>query len=235
MIDAHIHIQAISIKKISEAEKVGVSAWFVNAAKLTDWEKIEKLIPLYPKIKPFFGIHPWYTDIKENYLELLEKYLKKYPFAGVGEIGLDKLKPWINQESIFISQLELAVKYNRIISIHNVKANQEMIEIFKKYKNKLPPIILHSFSGPVALVQYCKNLDIYFSLSPTFLKKKIETQKEILKEIPQNKLLFETDAPDAGSLADLPNMINNVAKLASYSQEYMIKITSENAKRLFNK
>ena len=41
MIDAHIHIQAISIKKISEAKKVGVSAWFVNAAKLKDWEKIE--------------------------------------------------------------------------------------------------------------------------------------------------------------------------------------------------
>ena len=235
MIDAHIHIQAMSPDKLLKAKKAGVSAWFVNAAEKDDWAKIEALAAEMLELKPFYGLHPWYAGQKgDNYAKELSAFLEKYPKAGVGEIGLDKLKPWDGQEELFKMQLEIAARYNRVVSVHAVKAASEVLYALQEYKNKLPAIIMHAFAGPVHLVPAFKDCGAYFSISPFFLRKKPKIQKQLLSAIPWERLLLETDAPDGAEPDFLPEMIQKIAEIASFAPEELRKITAENAKRLLS-
>ena len=164
----------------------------------------------------------------------LSAFLEKYPKAGVGEIGLDKLKPWDGQEELFKMQLEIAARYNRVVSVHAVKAASEVLYALQEYKNKLPAIIMHAFAGPVHLVPAFKDCGAYFSISPFFLRKKPKIQKQLLSAIPWERLLLETDAPDGAEPDFLPEMIQKIAEIASFAPEELRKITAENAKRLLS-
>ncbi len=235
MIDAHIHIQALSPEGILNAKKVGISGWLANSAKISDWAEGEAVALRYPEVVPFFGLHPWYSSEKSpDFEKTLTGYLEKYPKAGVGEIGLDKLKPWEGQEDLFQEQLEIAASYRRVVSLHSVKASEEVLAALLVYKDRLAGIILHAFTGPIHLLPKFAEIGAYFSISPFLFKKNPDMQKQILKAIPDDRLLIETDAPDGAKPDYLPEVAETAALLLSRPWEEIAKLTAENARRLIN-
>ena len=163
-IDAHCHLLRES--EFQDAQLVGVEKIVVNSAHLTDWDKVENLVGVIPSI----GIHPWYVGkASGDWATEMEKRLIANPALQVGEIGLDKLKPdFAKQKQIFLTQLKLAQKYNRVASIHCVRAWGEMMPLLRPFK-KDTRMLFHGFSGDKIVVGF---LAIHQVIFPFILIKK---------------------------------------------------------------
>jgi TatD DNase family protein len=130
----------------------------------------------------------------------LEKLLQHKNCLAIGECGLDKLID-IDielQKKVFISQLELAVKYQKTVVIHCVKAFDELMEICSSYHSKTP-LIIHGFNKSVQLAKQLIDKGFYLSLNSSILKKE-EIDFSIL---PIEKLFLETDNSESILIEDV--------------------------------
>jgi TatD DNase family protein len=117
------------------------------------------------------GIHPW--DAGADYsLEDLEKCIQHKNCLAIGECGLDKLNgPDLGiQKKIFIAQLDLAVKYNKPVIIHCVKSFDELIEICKPYRQKVP-LMVHGFNKALELAKQLTNQGFLLSFNEAIFRK----------------------------------------------------------------
>ncbi|MBO7483540.1 MAG: TatD family hydrolase [Alphaproteobacteria bacterium] len=180
-IDAHCHL--LKETEFQDAQLVGVGKILVNSAHMADWDKLKNIKGIIPSI----GVHPWYTDeATGDWAENMEKRLSENPEIQVGEIGLDKLKPdFTRQKQIFLTQLKLAQKYNRVVSIHCMRAWGEMMPLLRPFK-KDTRMLFHGFTGDKIVVGFLADSQSYFS---------VHNDKKI-PIIPPDKLLIESDAPD---------------------------------------
>lgn len=163
------------------------------AAQEEDWDKIEHLSKQFSEIiVPAFGLHPWYTtSVKTGWQNRLIEKMQKFPYALVGECGLDGLKPEIEkQESLFAEQIKLAHQFQRPLIIHAVKA----VSLMEDFWDDLPEkFVIHGFNDKAEFLKRIIQKGGYIGVGAGLLK--TPKAKEILNLIPQNKLLFETDAP----------------------------------------
>lgn len=135
------------------------------------------------------GIHPWDVSIiKPGYIKELEQVIQHNNCLAIGECGLDKLckSDFRQQKHFFDAQLQLAVKYNKPVIIHCVKAYDEVVGISKNYIKKIP-LIFHGFNKTDELAMQLLNKGFYISVSNSFLRK-TKLPASVL-----NKLFFETD------------------------------------------
>ena len=137
------------------------------------------------------GIHPYDINlVDENSFKELEKKLNHKNCIAIGECGLDKLKntDLISQKIVLQKQLELAVKYNKPLIIHCVKAFDELIELCKPFENKIQ-LIIHGFNKSEELALQLISKGFYLSLNHTIFNK----ENFDFTKLPINKLFFETD------------------------------------------
>lgn len=137
------------------------------------------------------GIHPYDINlVDENSFKELEKKLNHKNCIAIGECGLDKLKnaDLISQKIVLQKQLELAVKYNKPLIIHCVKAFDELIELCKPFENKIQ-LIIHGFNKSEELAVQLISKGFYLSLNHTIFNK----ENFDFTKLPINKLFFETD------------------------------------------
>ena len=137
------------------------------------------------------GIHPYDINLAdENSFKKLELFLNHKNCKAIGECGLDKLKnsDLTSQQLILQKQLELAVKYNKPVIIHCVKAFDELIELCKPFENKIQ-LIIHGFNKSEELALQLISKGFYLSLNHTIFNK----ENFDFTKLPINKLFFETD------------------------------------------
>ena len=203
-IDSHSHLQNFGDKVeqvLNTADENGCSIHAINASSLKDWSKVLSLSNASKyRIIPFIGLHPWYVDESisiQSFINHLESILK-VRHCGVGEIGLDKIKGVDSiamQELFFNSQLELASKYCKPVSIHSVKSHSDIIRVIKSLNN-VPVFMVHSFTGSLQMARDILNLGGFISLSFATLRAGESRLSKLLEYIPSGSLLLETDSPD---------------------------------------
>ncbi|PUZ48564.1 hypothetical protein GQ55_7G254800 [Panicum hallii var. hallii] len=120
----------------------------------------------------------------------------------VTSIGLDKGSrgrtiDFREQVEVFWRQLELAKELERPVSVHCVRAFGDLLEILKQTGPFPAGVLLHSYLGSADMVSGLANLGCYFSLSGFLTGMKSTKAKQMLKSIPLDRILLETDAPDA--------------------------------------
>ncbi|HET7099701.1 MAG TPA: TatD family hydrolase, partial [Terriglobia bacterium] len=203
--DAHNHLQDERLDvfrraAISSAAAAGVTQMVVNGSGEADWPAVAALAEVCPMVIPSFGYHPWYTrERTPAWQQVLERFLKDWPSAGVGEIGLDRwIKDFdsVDQEGAFVPQLHLAAALNRPASLHCLKAWGRLLEILKAEPLPACGFLLHSFGGPHAMISPLADLGAYFSLPGYFAHERKARQREAFRHVPADRLLIETDAPD---------------------------------------
>jgi TatD DNase family protein len=135
------------------------------------------------------GIHPWDSNLKVSNSEL-ETLIQNQNCFAIGECGLDKIKgPELElQKKIFITQLDLAVKYKKPVIIHCVKSFEELMEICEIYHSKIP-LIIHGFNKSLQLAKQLIDKGFYISLNHSIFKK----QEFDFSALPLEKLFLETD------------------------------------------
>lgn len=174
----------------------------VNGACEADWPQVRALASQFPElVLPSFGYHPWYIGERtQGWLAALEEALDGVGTrVGVGEIGLDRWKPGLHyegQEEVFLAQLELAARRNLPVSIHCLQAWGRMLELLRSHPRPPRGFLLHSYGGSREMVPLFAELGAYFSFPGYFAHHRKERQRAAFKEVPLDRLLVETDAPD---------------------------------------
>ena len=205
MIDAHNHLQDPRFDGDQDAiveamQQAGVTSCVVNGTEPADWSAVAGLAESYPNfVCPSFGFHPWKVKGRaENWFETFREFLQRFPNAGVGEIGLDR---WIEDHDIddqlivFRDQLDLATELNRPCTIHCLRAWGQLLKELASRKS-LPRFLVHSFGGSIETGRKLADLGAWFSFSGHFLHARKEKTVEVFRQLPRDRILVETDAPD---------------------------------------
>ena len=253
MIDSHCHLdQEPLINQISEvinrSKNVGVEKILTISTSFDSFGKILDIIKLDPIIYGTFGIHPHETDKNfTNSKAIVENIDKNKKLIGIGETGLDfyyNNSHKDKQINSFKSHIEAAIELNLPVIVHSRNAEKETYEILNLYKKKKPKILMHCFTGSKKFAKSLLNFNILFSASGIItFKNSIELQKTFM-EIPNNKLLIETDSPFLAPVPmrgkkNEPSFIkytaNKLAELKNTSFENLNKILTENFNTFFFK
>jgi TatD DNase family protein len=202
--DAHNHLQDPRLGEtapiIAAMKLAGVSHCVVNATQEADWLAVENLAVAEPEwVSPAFGVHPWHAHtVTSGWVKRLKTLLVKFPHSSIGECGLDT---WIThpsleiQRPVFIEQLRLARELERPVTIHCLKAWGALFDCFAEAP---PPsrFLMHSFGGSMEVAQRLIPLGAYFSFSGHFLHPRKSAVLEVFRQLPLERILLETDAPD---------------------------------------
>ena len=248
IIDTHTHIydkqfenDFDDVMKRIENELEGiVSIGFDLESSL----KSVELANRYSFVNAVIGVHP--VDIKkcndevEKELERLALTEKKV--VAIGEIGLDY--HWMEdpkdvQIAGFRKQMEFAERVKKPVVIHTREALQDTLDVLKDYKNVGG--ILHCYPGSLEAAK--PFLDRYYlGIGGTLTFKNNKKTKELVKELPLEKIVLETDCP---YLTPVPfrgkrnepvytkYVAEEVARIKEISVEQVIKVTTENAKKIY--
>ncbi len=144
------------------------------------------------------GLHPTSVDNGfEKELEVVENELKTGKYIGVGEIGIDLY--WDKtykeqQEYVFRRQLQLAKEYNLPVSIHTRDSFDEIYQIVSKEHTDELSGVFHCFTGTQEQAKQIMDLGFKMGIGGILTFKNAKLQ-EVVKDIPMEFLVFETDAP----------------------------------------
>ena len=127
------------------------------------------------------------------------------------------------QYDIFVKQLAQAKEFNRPINIHALKAEALLNDLWQEM---LPKFLLHSFGGSLDFLKQALKYGAYISLSPSVLKRK--NAFDIIKEIPSDRILSESDAPYQSSYEQIPEFISALAQIKNISQQQLTSIIYNN-------
>ena len=206
-IDAHIHLTNSPYPKdiskiIYEAEKLGVLGIITNSVDLKTSQQSLKLAEKFPKqVYSAIGIHPWNTkklksnEVKDT-VDLILKNQKNQKLVAIGEIGLDATysetgEPTLLQNKVFREMLLVAEKTSLPVIIHSRGSTPRIVNELSSYN--IRKVLLHWYSQPHSLIPQIIDRGYYISEGPTVLYSK--GIQKIIKQIPLQNLLTETDGP----------------------------------------
>ena len=199
--------------------------------------------------RDFFGVHPWETleEFKVESLKLkvdeeLRALLIANPSAGVGEIGLDRLKcrdiPPLMRE-VFEAQLALAFELRRPVVLHGAKcwgqvvsAIRGKLSTFQRFN--LSTFLFHGFSRSDGLIPDIVRLGGFISVGPAVLNDHAVNYRELVKKIPVDRLLVETDRTD-GTGVSIYDVLARTAELRGTSAAELERITDANVDAFMGK
>lgn len=260
--DAHNHLQddrfaGRQTALLAECERAGIVRMVVNGACESDWPQVLALARESQLVLPSFGYHPWYlAERTPDWLRNLEHFLDAVPSA-VGEFGLDRWKPdlpYAGQEEAFLAQLHLAAERNLPASIHCLQTWGRLLELLRDHPRPACGFILHSYGGPPEMIPALAKLGAYFSFPGYFLQERKLRQRATFKQVPRDRLLIETDAPDQllppekilypltdptgkalNHPGNLPAVSTGLAEFLGEAPESLAARVAENFQRLFAK
>ena len=189
------------------------------------------------------GFHPENLDgANLDDLKIIEKFAKNSKCVAIGEIGLDY--HWMNsskqeQKDFFEVQLELANKLDMPVIVHDREAHGDTLDILKQYK---PKGVLHCFSGSKEMAKEIIKLGMYIGLNGVVTFSNARKSLEVVKEIPLERLVLETDCPYLAPVpmrgkrndsSYIPYTAEKIAQVLNIDTQELINITNTNGKRLF--
>ena len=205
LFDTHCHLQARRLAALGDAvfdraAASGVAGFIVMATAPDDWDEVAALADRRAEVVPAFGAHPWYLPAApvQDWLPALEARLKSRPDAWVGEIGVDRTAgpPLDLQEAAFAPQLELAGRLGRPASLHCRRTWDRLGWYLARRRHPDVPVVLHSFGGSVDVARQFLQYNAYFSFSGALTRTRNERLPEVVRFLPRDRVLIETDSPD---------------------------------------
>lgn len=250
-VDTHAHLFYENFKDdldevIFRAKENGVDYILVPATDLKTAEETLQLCDKYDFIYAAVGIHPHDTkNWDDSLLKQIEKLATHPKVVAIGEIGLDyyyDFSPKTKQIKAFKSQLDLALKLELPVIIHNRDSDEDMMEIISSYCSTGLKAQFHCFNASLNdAVEYMK-MSHFISFTGNITFKKSEELRNILKHIDLNHLLLETDSPfmtpvpyrgKRNEPAFVKYVADKVAEVHNITTDEVARITSLNAFRMF--
>lgn len=249
LIDTHCHLEMDIFELdreyvIKRAKDAGIEAIITIGSDLKGNRGAIELSAKYDFIYAAVGIHPHDAkDFNDNIFLKLKEWSSKNKVVAIGEIGLDyhyDNSPRDVQKEVFRKQLALAKETGLPVVIHSRDAKKDTLDILKD--SGVNKGVLHCFSGDMDMAEKVMAMGLYISIAGPVTFKNAKKPREIAKEIPDDYLLIETDAPyltpepfrgKRNEPSFIVHIARTVAEIRGISLEDIGRITTLNAKRLF--
>ena len=247
MIDTHCHVIKEEMDNyidiIEECNNKDISM-IINGYNNDINKEIISLSNKYNNVYAACGLNYDEVDkFSDKDLSDLEDIIKNNKISAIGEIGLDYYWTKDNKDKqiyFFEKQLELAEKYDLPVIVHARESVQDVYDILKKHKVKGT---MHCFSGSLEMAKEFVKIGFYIGIDGPITFKNNKKGIEVVKEIPIERLLLETDSPylspepNRGKQNNPLNLIyiaEKMSEIKGISLDKVIEITNNNAKELFN-
>ncbi|MCD8364171.1 MAG: TatD family hydrolase [Lachnospiraceae bacterium] len=205
-----------------------------------------ELAEQYPFIYGAVGVHPdGVGELNEEKLCRLREYLALPKIVAVGEIGLDYY--WDKeqhdlQKEWFVRQFRLAAETGMPVIIHSREAAADTLDIVKEELQPGMHVVMHCYSYSLEQAREYLKMGLYFGIGGVLTFKNARKLKEVVEELPMERILLETDCPylapvpfrgkrnDSGKLT---YVVHEISALKGIPEEEVIRITEENARRFY--
>ncbi len=268
--DTHCHLDFHKFDEdraavLQRAIAVRVKRILIPALDLESSLSVIKLAESHPNLYAAVGFHP--TDLEafsEKTLDEVKSLVEHPKVVAIGEIGIDYY--WVKEEQkrtfqreVLKKQLAFARSVNKPVIIHMREENDawfgqasvDLLEILSEWHQTLnaenhplaeKPGVLHSYNGNLETAQTALGLNFYIGVTGPVTYKNAEEKRQIIRQLPLERLLIETDAP---FLAPVPQrgkrnepafvayIADKITEIHMTTREQVAAITTENAERLF--
>ncbi len=246
IIDTHCHIYTSEmenaeeiIKKASENDMLLI----LNGTSPLSNNEILELTNIYENVYAALGyFHTFAEEITDEDIALLDKQLSNDKVIAVGEIGLDYYHRKDNkdeQKELFEKMLNLAQKHDLPAIVHSRKSMQDTFDILKKHD-----VVgsMHCYQGSAEMALEFIKLGFYIGVSGPITHKNNKKTRKMVKKIDISHMLIETDSPyltpeekrgEKNTPINMKYIIRKIAQELDMKEDEVIKITTNNAKRLF--
>jgi TatD DNase family protein len=203
-IDSHCHLEMEAFEQdrnrvIEKSAEEGLDYILTVGTEERYFEKVVGIIEKYDNIYGAIGIHPHNSS---DYNTLTEKtiyqYLTHKKIVAYGEIGLDFFRnysPRDTQIKVFKDQLMAAKSFNIPVIIHSRHARDETLSILQETYHGSASGVIHCYSYDLDTAKKLLDMGFYISIPGTITYTNTQKATEVVKNIPMDRLLAETDAP----------------------------------------
>lgn len=267
IVDTHTHLDGEEFDEdrsevMMRAKEAGVGMVFLPAIDVKTSEAVLKLSHEYPGYAyPMIGLHP--EEVKADWKEqlgkiktILDAHLTavdglngikyKSDYIAIGEIGLDFY--WSRefekeQLEAFEKQVEWSCETGLPLMIHCRKAQNEMLHILRRWKDKLPGGVFHCFTGKQQEAKELLEYDNFvLGIGGVSTFKSSHLRDDLPAAVPLERIVLETDSPYMAPVpyrgkrnesAFVVQVMKTLATAYGVSEEEVAKVTNENVERVF--
>ena len=250
-VDSHCHLDRLKqspgslVETLNFARTRGVEHFLCVCVSVNDYDSMLETVKDFNDVSVSCGVHPLHQDEACSYDELLEK-ASRHEVVAIGETGLDYFYSPESKDvqlQSFIDHIKVANETKKPLIIHTRDAREDTINLLKAHKAPHTKGVLHCFTESLEMAEAAMELDFYISISGIVTFNSAQELREVVKAIPLERLLIETDSP---WLAPVPhrgkqNQPGYVVEVAEFIAELkgitvaeLARITTENFYTLFS-
>lgn len=253
LIDSHCHLDRLDLapfensfdKLLEAASQAGVERILCVSIDLESYPAMVELVQSYPQIAISVGVHPNDRDRREPSPEELVELATHPKNVAIGETGLDYFRSegdldW--QRARFRRHIQASRMANKPLIIHTRAAKADTLSIMEEEGAREAGGVMHCFTEDWEMAKEALDMGFYISFSGIITFNSAADLREVVKKVPSDRILIETDAPYLAPVPhrgkpNLPSYVTHVAdcvaELKGISREEVGKMTNENYYRLF--
>ncbi len=250
-IDTHAHLFYPNFENdlddvIKNSVEAGVDKIIVPATDIPTSEKVLELVKKYDFIYGAVGVHPHDTkDWSNELIEKIEQLADHDKIVAIGEIGLDyhyDFSPKDKQIEAFKAQIELAIKINKPVIIHNRESDEDMMKIIRSYADTNLRAQFHCFNGSLDNAKEIVKMNHFISFTGNITFKNADSVRNIASNISVEHIMLETDSPfmtpephrgKRNEPAYVKYVAEKIAEVHRLKVEDIARVTSFNVFRMF--
>ncbi len=237
---------------LSNAQKSGIKHILLTGCNEQSSQDALALAQTNPQLlSSTAGVHPHDAkQVDSSTMQTIKQLCSHNAVKAVGETGLDfnrDYSPRPIQEKVYAQQLELACELSMPVFLHERDAHKRFYGILKEYRDRLKRGVVHCFTGSKEALYSYLDLDLFIGITGWVCdERRGKHLHPLLKEIPLNRLMIETDAPyllprsikpktksRRNEPKYLPHILHTIARCLQIEREILAHHTSANACEFF--
>lgn len=255
IVDSHCHLDRLNLDPYSgdlslaldAAVARGVDQFLCISVTRSNIQTVVDIAQKYPRVVASVGVHP--CDVAEGTISFdeLRAFASQPKVVALGETGLDyhyETESKALQHESFALHLAVGKELDLPIVVHTREARQDTLDLIRTHGGLESSGVLHCFTEDWDMAKKALDLNYYISISGIVTFKNAEQIRDVVKNMPLDRLLIETDSPYLAPIPfrGKPNEPKNVREVAQYiadlrglSLEEFGEITTANFYRLFKR
>ena len=253
LVDSHCHLDRVDLQPyandfgefVRQTLASGLEHMLCVSIDLESWPDMVALIQGYPQISWSVGVHPNDRDRHEPTVQELVELARGDKVVAIGETGLDYFRSegdleW--QRARFRTHIQAAKACGKPLIIHTRAAKQDTISIMREERAEQAGGVMHCFTEDWSMAEQALELGFYISFSGIITFKNAADLREVVKQVPLERLLIETDSPYLAPVPhrgkpNQPRYVSHVAECVAELRDMpvaeLVELTRENFYRCF--